>query len=235
MGRRKLEMKRIDNVASRQVTFSKRRAGLLKKARDLSVLCDAEVAVIIFSSTGRLFEYATSSMNTILERYSQCLEQDHMETLRILGNDRYWNQRIAKLREELEHLQTMRRHMLGDDIGCLTLESLQQLENQLDIGVSRIRSRKAELLMEQLEDLKKKLADSEEITHITTRQFSILLDHESSKFNDKFSLQIAKSKQPNVEEISQESSSSQISLQLRLCGHSNNTSKQESDGNIKIS
>ncbi|KAJ7295257.1 hypothetical protein O6H91_Y203300 [Diphasiastrum complanatum] len=60
MGRRKLEMKRIDNVASRQVTFSKRRAGLLKKARDLSVLCDAEVAVIIFSSTGRLFEYATS-------------------------------------------------------------------------------------------------------------------------------------------------------------------------------
>ncbi|VAI82843.1 unnamed protein product [Triticum turgidum subsp. durum] len=61
MGRGKVELKRIDNKSSRQVTFAKRRNGLLKKAYELSVLCDAEVALIIFSTRGRLFEFSTSS------------------------------------------------------------------------------------------------------------------------------------------------------------------------------
>lgn len=60
MGRGKIVIRRIDNCTSRQVTFSKRRSGLLKKARELSVLCDAEVGVMIFSSTGRLYEFSSS-------------------------------------------------------------------------------------------------------------------------------------------------------------------------------
>lgn len=60
MGRGKIEIKRIENANSRQVTFSKRRSGLLKKARELSVLCDAEVAVIVFSKSGKLFEYSST-------------------------------------------------------------------------------------------------------------------------------------------------------------------------------
>ncbi|TQE00218.1 hypothetical protein C1H46_014136 [Malus baccata] len=59
MGRGKVQMKRIENKISRQVTFSKRRSGLLKKAHEISVLCDAEVAVIVFSTVGKLFEYST--------------------------------------------------------------------------------------------------------------------------------------------------------------------------------
>ncbi len=60
MGRGKIEIKKIENPTSRQVTFSKRRGGLLKKAHELAVLCDAQVALIIFSSTGKLFEFASS-------------------------------------------------------------------------------------------------------------------------------------------------------------------------------
>ncbi|KAL4332960.1 hypothetical protein GQ457_07G009680 [Hibiscus cannabinus] len=60
MVRGKTEMKRIENAASRQVTFSKRRNGLLKKAFELSVLCDAEVALIIFSTRGKLYEFSSS-------------------------------------------------------------------------------------------------------------------------------------------------------------------------------
>ncbi|KAF7148823.1 hypothetical protein RHSIM_Rhsim03G0175000 [Rhododendron simsii] len=60
MVRGKIEMKRIENGTSRQVTFSKRRNGLLKKAYELSVLCDAQVALIIFSPTGRLHEFSSS-------------------------------------------------------------------------------------------------------------------------------------------------------------------------------
>uniref|UniRef100_M8AMY5 MADS-box transcription factor 56 n=1 Tax=Aegilops tauschii TaxID=37682 RepID=M8AMY5_AEGTA len=53
-------MRRIEDAPSRQVTFSKRRSGLLKKAFELGVLCDAEVALIVFSPRGRLYEYASA-------------------------------------------------------------------------------------------------------------------------------------------------------------------------------
>ncbi|CAL5401129.1 unnamed protein product [Camellia sinensis] len=71
MVRGKTQMRRIENATSRQVTFSKRRNGLLKKAFELSVLCDAEVALIIFSPRGKLYEFASSSARVgtfVLER-----------------------------------------------------------------------------------------------------------------------------------------------------------------------
>lgn len=61
MGRGRVQLKRIENKINRQVTFSKRRSGLLKKAHEISVLCDAEVAVIVFSTKGKLYEYSTDS------------------------------------------------------------------------------------------------------------------------------------------------------------------------------
>jgi hypothetical protein len=61
MVRGKTEMKRIENATSRQVTFSKRRNGLLKKAFELSVLCDAEVGLIVFSPRGKLHEFASAA------------------------------------------------------------------------------------------------------------------------------------------------------------------------------
>lgn len=53
-------MRRIENATSRQVTFSKRRNGLLKKAFELSVLCDAQVGLVIFSPRDKLYEFSTS-------------------------------------------------------------------------------------------------------------------------------------------------------------------------------
>lgn len=60
MVRQKIQIKKIDNLTARQVTFSKRRRGLFKKAQELSTLCDAEVALIVFSATGKLFEFSSS-------------------------------------------------------------------------------------------------------------------------------------------------------------------------------
>lgn len=59
MARGKVQLKRIENPVHRQVTFCKRRAGLLKKAKELSVLCDAEIGLFIFSAHGKLYELAT--------------------------------------------------------------------------------------------------------------------------------------------------------------------------------
>ncbi|MCL7046690.1 hypothetical protein MKW94_016793, partial [Papaver nudicaule] len=76
MGRRKTEMKRIENVKDRQVTFSKRKNGLMKKAFELSVLCEAEVAVLVFSPKGKLHEFSSNpnSMEKTIERYRMCGE-----------------------------------------------------------------------------------------------------------------------------------------------------------------
>ncbi|RWW82217.1 hypothetical protein BHE74_00009325 [Ensete ventricosum] len=64
MVRGKIVIQRIDNSTSRQVTFSKRRNGLMKKAKELAILCDAEVGLVVFSSTGRLYDYASTRFAT---------------------------------------------------------------------------------------------------------------------------------------------------------------------------
>ncbi|KAE9604544.1 putative transcription factor MADS-type1 family [Lupinus albus] len=65
MGRGKIEIKRIQNTTTRQVTFSKRRSGLLKKTHELSILCDAQIGLIIFSSTGKMYQYCTEPFRYI--------------------------------------------------------------------------------------------------------------------------------------------------------------------------
>ncbi|KAG2410018.1 MADS-box transcription factor ANR1 Protein [Vigna angularis] len=77
MGRGKIVIRRIDNSTSRQVTFSKRRSGLVKKARELSILCDAEVGLIVFSSTAKLYDYASSSLKSVIDRYNKVKEDRH--------------------------------------------------------------------------------------------------------------------------------------------------------------
>nr|XP_009797929.1 PREDICTED: truncated transcription factor CAULIFLOWER D-like [Nicotiana sylvestris] len=64
MGRGKVELRRIENKINRQVTFSKMKGGLVKKAHEISVLCDAEVALIVFSHKGKLFDYSSDSCLT---------------------------------------------------------------------------------------------------------------------------------------------------------------------------
>jgi len=70
-GRGKVEVRRIENSVSRQVTFSKRRRGLAKKARELAVLCDADVALLIFSDKGRMHHFAAHGryVRTMLHIY----------------------------------------------------------------------------------------------------------------------------------------------------------------------
>ena len=80
MGRGRVELKRIENKINRQVTFAKRRNGLLKKAYELSVLCDAEVALIIFSTRGKLYEFCSSSRSSLwfLFSYIYAYSQTHV-------------------------------------------------------------------------------------------------------------------------------------------------------------
>jgi len=70
MGRKKIQISRIGDERNRQVTFTKRKFGLMKKAYELSVLCDCDIALIIFNSAGKLFQYASQNMDNVLLRYT---------------------------------------------------------------------------------------------------------------------------------------------------------------------
>ena len=74
MGRNKIVIERITNERNRQATFTKRKNGLMKKAMELSILCDCEIALIIFSSNGKLFQYSSTDMDKVLLRYTEFTE-----------------------------------------------------------------------------------------------------------------------------------------------------------------
>ncbi|XP_046720865.1 myocyte enhancer factor 2aa isoform X1 [Silurus meridionalis] len=93
MGRKKIQITRIMDERNRQVTFTKRKFGLMKKAYELSVLCDCEIALIIFNSSNKLFQYASTDMDKVLLKYTEYNEphesrtnSDIVEKLRTKGH-----------------------------------------------------------------------------------------------------------------------------------------------------
>ncbi|XP_065864106.1 agamous-like MADS-box protein MADS3 isoform X3 [Euphorbia lathyris] len=155
MGRGRVELKRIENKINRQVTFTKRRNGLLKKAYELSVLCDAEIALIIFSSRGKLFEFGSNGTSKTLERYQRCCStpQDNSSFER---ETQSWYQEVTKLKAKYESLQRTQRHLLGEDLGPLSVKELQNLEKQLEAALAIARQRKTQIMIQQMDDLRRK-------------------------------------------------------------------------------
>ncbi|XP_010878950.2 myocyte-specific enhancer factor 2A isoform X1 [Esox lucius] len=80
MGRKKIQITRIIDERNRQVTFTKRKFGLMKKAYELSVLCDCEIALIIFNSSNKLFQYASTDMDKVLLKYTEYNEPHESRT-----------------------------------------------------------------------------------------------------------------------------------------------------------
>nr|AGT21643.1 PFFUL2 [Physalis pubescens] len=157
MGRGRVQLKRIENKINRQVTFSKRRSGLLKKAHEISVLCDAEVGLIVFSNKGKLFEYSTDScMERILERYERYSYAERQLNATDIETPGSWTLEHAKLKARLEVLLRNQRHYAGEDLDSLGMKELQNLEHQLDSALKHIRSRKNQLMHESISELQKK-------------------------------------------------------------------------------
>ncbi|KAF6147175.1 hypothetical protein GIB67_025550 [Kingdonia uniflora] len=78
MGRAKLKIKKFANTSGRQVTYSKRRAGTLKKAKELLILCDIDIAILMFSPTGKptLCLGERSTIEEVIAKFSQLTPQE---------------------------------------------------------------------------------------------------------------------------------------------------------------
>ncbi|CAA6664359.1 unnamed protein product [Spirodela intermedia] len=146
MVREKIKIRKIENTTTRQVTFSKRRRGLFKKAEELAILCDAEIGVIVFSSTGKLSEFFSN-------RYEKHRGEWKLRDVQ--------NEEVLDRHENLHFRCSCRlnniEQMKGEDIGGLTLEELKKLEKELETGLCRVLARKK--VVEEINELQYKIPE----------------------------------------------------------------------------
>ncbi|KAI4388859.1 hypothetical protein MLD38_001185 [Melastoma candidum] len=159
MARGKIQMRRIENSVHRQVTFCKRRAGLLKKAKELSVLCDAEIGVFIFSSHGKLYELATKgTMQGMIEKYMETtnsgsqLEPEQITEAQTMDAKK----EIGMLKQEIEVLQKGLGYIFGGGSRSMTPYELDVLEKHLEFWIYHIRSAKMDIMFQEIQLLRNK-------------------------------------------------------------------------------
>nr|AAG35773.1 putative MADS box transcription factor [Hemerocallis hybrid cultivar] len=159
MGRGKIEIKKIENSTNRQVTYSKRRSGIMKKAKELTVLCDADVSIIMFSSTGKFSEYCSpgTDTKTVFERYQQATQTN------------LWSTQYEKMQNTLNHLKEINhnlrkeiRQRIGEELDGMDFKELRGLEQNLDEALKSVRARKYHVITTQTDTYKKKVKNSQE-------------------------------------------------------------------------
>ncbi|KAF8011108.1 hypothetical protein BT93_J1659 [Corymbia citriodora subsp. variegata] len=143
MGRGKMEIKRIENANNRQVTYSKRRNGLIKKAKEISVLCNAKVSLIIFGGSKKMHEYCSPST-----KLTDILDEYHRQCGKRLWDAKHedLNSEIDRMKKENDNLQIKLRHLNGQDINSLNHKELIVLEDILENGLAFVRDQKMEVI-----------------------------------------------------------------------------------------
>nr|BAI68389.1 DEFICIENS protein [Antirrhinum majus] len=168
MARGKIQIKRIENQTNRQVTYSKRRNGLFKKAHELSVLCDAKVSIIMISSTQKLHEYIspTTATKQLFDQYQKAVGVD------------LWSSHYEKMQEHLKKLNEVNRNLrreirqrMGESLNDLGYEQIVNLIEDMDNSLKLIRERKYKVISNQIDTSKKKVRNVEEIPRNLVLEF----------------------------------------------------------------
>ncbi|CAH8309690.1 unnamed protein product [Eruca vesicaria subsp. sativa] len=183
MGRVKLEIKRIENNTNRQVTFSKRRNGLIKKAYELSILCDIDIALLMFSPSDRLSLFSGKTrVEDVFTRFINLPDQERETALTFTDQSRrpcvYLLRTLQQLKTENDiALQLTNPSAINSDIQELEQE-VYRLQQQLHMAEEELRKYEPDptrfTAMEEYETCEKQLVDT--LTHVTQRREHILSD-----------------------------------------------------------
>ncbi|KAF8392723.1 hypothetical protein HHK36_023072 [Tetracentron sinense] len=140
MGKRKIAIEKLENPNKRQVTFSKRRKGLFKKAADACLLCEAEMAVIAFSPAGKPYTFGHTSVDSVIDRYlTRSMgpisgDAHHDEQSRLLSRE------IKDLERELkQQRENNNSRYWWEQIDMEKYDSVEKLESLVE-GLEKLRS-----------------------------------------------------------------------------------------------
>ncbi|WMV57168.1 hypothetical protein MTR67_050553 [Solanum verrucosum] len=175
MGRKKLEIKRIESKSCRQVAFCKRRNGLIKKAKDLSTLCDVDVAVVIISNRGTLHEFSsTNRQNPLFPPYdihdlpfdvfpssmslcNPCFMKCYEFSIGFLQGSFNDTKRTSKQKKRTLQKSRSQRQLEETNTDGPAVTDLVHLENELQTALMQIRFRKTQLMLEYVKNLHDKV------------------------------------------------------------------------------
>ncbi|PRQ48373.1 putative transcription factor MADS-MIKC family [Rosa chinensis] len=150
-GPRRTKIEKIEHLSSRQVTFSKRRKGLFNKAEDFSLRCGAEIAVIVFSNTKRMYEFSSTSMEHILSRYNKeraagfLIESPENKSQHEPSSSSDSLSAIGLLQEEIRALNLDCSRLTGTELDGMSLRELNELEKKIREGIESVEKRKNEV------------------------------------------------------------------------------------------
>ncbi|XP_059432628.1 agamous-like MADS-box protein AGL104 [Corylus avellana] len=190
MGRVKLPIKRIENTTNRQVTFSKRRNGLVKKAYELSVLCDIDIALIMFSPSGRLTHF--SGKRRIEEVFARYINLPDHDRGGVVQNREFLLITLKKLKTESDiALQLANPAATNSDIEELRKE-INNLQHQLHLAEQQLRIFEPDPLllksMEEIESCEKHLLEA--LRRVEQIRKENVLNSHLSVYDDPSSAQI---------------------------------------------
>ncbi|THF97817.1 hypothetical protein TEA_007361 [Camellia sinensis var. sinensis] len=137
MGRVKLKIKRLESTSNRQVTYSKRRNGILKKAKELSILCDIDLILLMFSPTGKptLFRGERSNIEEVIAKFAQLTPQERTKSCWSnpdkIDNIEHLRQMEDSLRESLNRIQIQKENFAKHPL--MSLECTSQFQNGMHL------------------------------------------------------------------------------------------------------
>uniref|UniRef100_A0ACD6AEJ1 Uncharacterized protein n=1 Tax=Avena sativa TaxID=4498 RepID=A0ACD6AEJ1_AVESA len=161
MVRGKTEIRRIENDVSRRSSFAKRRAGLLKKANELAVLCDVDLGLLVFpenagGAAAQPTHYCSphTSWSELIQRYETITDAQIQGTDGEGDDDQtFMFKEIAGLRRERDRLEASLRRQTGEDLPPrATREELDTLDLQLELALAKVREMKDKLMDQQLDE-----------------------------------------------------------------------------------
>ncbi|XP_057795773.1 agamous-like MADS-box protein AGL61 [Salvia miltiorrhiza] len=150
MGRQKIKIQKIEVKNHLQVTFSKRRSGLFKKASELCTLCGVEIGIIVFSPAGKVFSFGHPNVESIIDRYlsrnpaPNANDPFHLMEAQRNASVRELNQQLGHILNEVEaerkrgeSLDSMRKanqshYWWESPINKLGLEELEQVKEAME-------------------------------------------------------------------------------------------------------
>ncbi|CAD5163263.1 unnamed protein product [Musa acuminata subsp. malaccensis] len=162
MGRQKIEIKRIQNEEARQVCFSKRRSGLFKKASELTILCGAELGVVVFSPAGKVFSFGHPTVDAVVDRFfaghphPQAAESRREAAVCELNRRCMELHDLAEaekkkrnaLEKAMKKVQAAEQLYWDADVESLDMEELQEFERRL-VELRNNVARRADQLLQQ--------------------------------------------------------------------------------------